>query len=129
MDPAENDTSEPVGYVVSNGWLFDFLHRLSIPVLAWPGQSLFRVVLHGHGFVLPVQGLPPRIGFFTTYFVAARNVRNAEARAKQRLTDRWATFYPDAEGELQLEIEDLERLHERFRKRSHHGFAFYSTDD
>lgn len=120
------EDAEPIGYVVSHGWLADFLMRLSRPVVAWPGEHLFRIVLHGTGFVHHVEGVPPRRGFYTTYFVAARDVRTAEAKAMQRVRERWETFYDDATGELSLTVEETERLPERFLRRSRLGFAFYS---
>jgi hypothetical protein len=73
--------------------------------------------------------LPARIGFYITYFVAARNVRSAEARAVQRLRDRWEAFYSEASGELIIEVHEIERLRQRFRFRWRQGFAFYSVDD
>ncbi|HEX6097813.1 MAG TPA: hypothetical protein VF432_15920 [Thermoanaerobaculia bacterium] len=125
---AENE--EPVAYVVTRGWLADFILRLTRPVVAWPGQELYRVVLHGHGFVHSVAGLPPRIGFYTTYFVAARDVRSAEGKAVQRLRERWDTFYSDeATGDLVIDVEESERLPQRFLRRSRWGLAFYRNDD
>lgn len=118
---------EPVGYVISRGRIADFLLGLAFPAIAWPGQSLYRIVLHGHGFVWNVEILPePWIGFYVTYFVAARDVRTAEATAQKRLRDRWDAFYADdVTGELIVEIDDIEQLEERFLARSRYGMAFY----
>lgn len=129
MAADEREEEEPIAYVISHGRIADFLRRLSRPVFAWPGRSLYRVVLHGHGFVLRLEGLPPKIGFYITYFVAARNVRAAEAKALQRLNDRWETFYDDATGQLLVEVEEVEELDARFLMRSRYGLAFYYSDD
>jgi hypothetical protein len=127
---ADDESQEPVGYVVSHGRIADFLLRFVLPVIALPGRSIFRVVLHGHGFVHHVEGLPPRIGFYITYFVASREARTAEAKAQKRLRERWETFYADdATGELLVETEEIEMMAERFLARSRWGIAFYSEDD
>jgi hypothetical protein len=128
----ENDeeSSEPIAYVVSQGRIADFLIGFTLPVIAMPGRSIFRVLLHGSGFVQELEGLPPRIGFYVTYFVASRDVRSAEATTHKRLRDRWDTFYADdARGELTIATEEIERVEERFLARSRLGMSFYSSDD
>lgn len=130
MAASTDESQEPVAYIVSRGRLADFILRWSLPAIAWPGQSLFRVVLHGHGFVHTVEGLPPRIGFYVTYFIAARNVRAAEASAIQRLADRWETFFAhETTGQLIIETHETERLQDRFLRRSRWGMAFYNSAD
>ena len=126
---ARDDGEEPVAYVISRGRLADFLLSLSLPVFAWPGRQLFRVVLHGSGFVLPVDGRPSSVGFYITYFVAGRDVRSAERKAAERLNERWANVYDEAAGELIVETEEVERLDDRFMWRSRSGFVFYSSDE
>jgi len=123
MDHQTPAAKEPVATLLSAGRLVDVLQKLSLPVVAWPGRSIFRVRLHGHGFVLEVQGSTPCIGFYTTLFVAARTVRLAEAKAVSALQDRWETFYADAAGQLRIEVEEIERLHRRYMTRSRHGMV------
>jgi hypothetical protein len=124
----EGDEQEPVGYILSSGPLFDFLQKLAVPALAVQGQTLYRVVIHGHGIEFAVEESEPIIGFYNTRFVAARTLRDAEAIALRRTRDRWETFHSEASGELQLEIEEIEPAGGRFRWRSRLGFGFYNSE-
>lgn len=121
-------SEEPIGHVLSGGRIFDLLAKISAPVIALPGRTLHRVVIHGSGINLPVEQDDPIIGFYITYFVAARHVREAEAKAFTAVRNRWETFYSEATGELQLEVHEIEALDTRFRSRSRLGFAVYGAD-
>jgi hypothetical protein len=124
----EADEQEPVAYILSSGPLLDFLRKLAVPAFAFPGRTLYRVVVHGHGIQLPVEDAEPIIGFYHTQFVAAQTVRDAEVIALRRTRDRWESFYPAASGELKLEIEVIGPARGRFRWRSRLGFGFYNSE-
>ena len=129
MQTKSPDTREPIGHTLSAGWLVDFLGKLSLPVIAWPGQSIFRALLHGYGIVLPIEESDSCIGFYTTYFVAARSVRAAEMKAVAQLQARWRTFCPQASGQLHVDVEDLKRINTRLHIRARYGMEFYSSDE
>ena len=114
-----------MGYVIGRGWAADFLTRLSAPVLAVPPKALYRVLLHGHGFELPVEHSEPMIGFHVTYYVAARSARHAEGLALRRVAERWQSVYAEAEGDLNVVVQEVQRLQERFARRGRSGFSFY----
>ena len=119
----------PIGYVIGRGWAADFLTRLAFPVLAVPPRALYRVLLHGRGFELPVERSERMVGFYVTYYVAARSAGQAEARAVERVTDRWQNFYPEARGALVVAVEEVQRLQQRLARRSRTGFSFYSDEE
>lgn len=118
-------------YAVSFGWL-DYIPQLPRPVFAWPGTELWRAVVHGHGFVIAAQcSGPPVHGFFTTYFVRAKN-RMEAAEAAMRITrERWENSAPGslARGDLLVEVDEVEPVEERFRWRSGAGYTFYASND
>lgn len=121
--------SEPIAHVIGRGRLVDFLTRLALPVLAIPPRALYRVVVHGRGFELPVEQSNPVVGFDVTYYVAARTADDAETRALQRARDRWETFYAEATGALVVAAAEVEPLPHRFARRSRTGFSFFSDAD
>jgi hypothetical protein len=125
----DSPSAEPIAYVLSRGFAADFLTRLAFPVLAVPPRTLYRVVVHGRGFVLPVEQSDPIVGFRVTFCVAARTEDDAKKRAMQRARDRWETFYAEATGELVVAVDEVERLGRRFARRSRTGFSFYGGDD
>jgi hypothetical protein len=119
----------PVGYVISPGRVAGFLMKVPRPEFVLPGQKLFSVLIHGHGFSLPIEDFPPVRGFTTVVFVASFTVSQAANKAIARIRKRWETFYPDAEGDLFVEIEETTIAHGHFRLRSILGFNFYYEDD
>jgi hypothetical protein len=125
-DQSENDA--PIGYVIGRGRAADFFTRLALPVLALPPDGLYRVLLHGRGFELPVKQSEPMVSFLVTYYVAARSKNRAETRAVKRVTERWRNLYAEARGELVVVAEEVERLPQRFARRSRSGFAFYPDE-
>jgi hypothetical protein len=127
MSSEDNDKDEPVGHILTAGAVVDFLHKFFLPVIALPGRRLYRVVVHGHGFKLPIED-DAAIGFYLTRFVAAGTIREAEEKAINLTRDRWDTFYSAAEGELKLEIEEIDEQDSRFVWRSRYGVAFYKSE-
>jgi hypothetical protein len=88
MSEVEQD-QEGVYSRVRFGWL-DYLPKLPNPVFAWPGTELWRVMLHGHGFIVHTEDANQRIvGFFTTHFVPARNRQEAIQKALLITSSRW----------------------------------------
>lgn len=118
----------PIGHVIGRGWAADFLTRLAFPVLAVPPKALYRVLLRGRGFELPVEQSEPMVGFYVTYYVPARSADEAGARAVGYVTERWQNFYSEARSELGVVVEEVERLPQRFARRARSGFAFCSDD-
>ena len=118
----------PIGHVIGRGWAADFLTRLAFPVLAVPPKALYRVLLSGRGFELPVEQSEPMVGFYVTYYVPARSADQAGARAVGYVTERWQNFYSEARGGLGVVVEEVERLPQRFARRARSGFAFYSDE-
>jgi hypothetical protein len=127
---SDTESDEPIGHVLGTGTWRDLLSGIPRPVLATGAQQLYRVLLHGSGFSLPLRdGGEPIVGFFTTRFVAATNVRDAEIKARSSVLREWKRRgYEGCAGSSPiLELEDLEILHSRFRLRSGAGFTFYGA--
>lgn len=128
LKSTDADRNRAVAHILSAGPLVDFLRKICLPAVALPGYSVFRVLLHGHGFMLPVAESEPIIGFYTTYFVSGKNVRAAEGKALRRLRHQWEMFYPQASGELKIDVEELQRLDTKVVCGSRYGMAFYSSE-
>ena len=127
---SDTESEEPVGHVLSTGTWRDLLPRIPRPVLAIGAQQLYRVLIHGSGFSLMLDGGGELIvGFFTTRFVAATNIRDAEIKARASVLTEWKRrgFEASAGSAPILELEDLEVVHSRFRLRSAAGFTFFAA--
>ena len=123
-------SDEPIGHVLGTGTWRDLLPRIPRPVLAIGAQQLYRVLIHGSGFSLALlDGGEPIVGFFTTRFVAAENIRDAETKARSSVLTEWKRrgFEASAGSAPILELEDLEVVHSRFRLRSAAGFTFFAA--
>jgi hypothetical protein len=117
-------------YAVSFGWL-DYIPKLPKPVFAWPGTELWRAMVHGHGFVIEAQGFArPIHGFYTTYFVRAKNRMEAAEAARRTARKRWENSVPGAlaSGDLLVEVDEVESVEGRFRWRSGAGYTFYGDE-
>ena len=123
------DPEEAEAHVISHSWLIDFLQRLPSPTFALPGRPIYRALVHGSGFRDPVEDSEPLIGFYVTVFVRAGSTAEADRKARHQVETRWQTFHQEAEGPLHLLVEECERIGDRFKLRSIHGFAFYREDD
>ena len=129
---SDPESDEPSYCVFGTGTWRDLFPRIPRPVLAIGTQQLYRVVIHGTGFSLPLDGRDESIiGFFTTRFVAAVNVRDAEIKACASVSTEWKQCGHEACAECSplLELEELELVHGRFRLRSGAGFAFYAASE
>jgi hypothetical protein len=118
--------AQPLGSVLSQGRLLDLIRRFPVPAIAWPGRALFEVSLHGWGFVLPIDDGPDAVGFYTKRYVAAPDAAAARSLATERVRERFAVFYSSARGELELEVEHVDRIEGRIRQRSQLGMILYS---
>jgi hypothetical protein len=125
---SDNESDEPIGHVLGTGTWRDLLPRVPRPVFVVGSQQLYRVLIHGSGFSLPLSdGGEPISGFFTTRFVAASNVRDAEIKARSSVLREWKRggYEARADSSPILELEDVEIVHARFRLRSGAGFTFF----
>jgi hypothetical protein len=117
-------------YVLGKGNWTDLLPTLPRPVFALGSKHLYRVMIQGEGFALPVGPGNPAVGFFTARFVAASNRHDAERFALDLVAREWANRgYKDAAGEATLTIDGCDALAGHFRLRSGIGFTFYSESD
>ena len=126
---SELETERPiVAHVIGRGLWPDLVARIPRPVFAFGSQSLFRVMLHGTAFSLPIADSEPARGFFTTFFVAADTIRAAEAKARARVLREWIRHGADHSSGSHpvLAVEEIEALTVRFRWRSGGGFLFYN---
>ena len=117
-----------VAHVIGRGFWRDLLASLPWPVFAFRNESVFRVMLHGTGFVLPIADAEPARGFVTTFFVAADTIRAAESKARTRVLQEWVRHGADRSSGSHpvLEVEEIVALSIRFRWRSGGGFLFYN---
>ena len=127
---SDTEPEQPSAYLLGTGTWRDLLPRIPRPVLAIGSQQLYRVLIHGSGFSLALgDGSEPIVGFFTTRFVAAANVRDAETKARTSVLREWKYRGCEASARASpiLELEDLEVTHSRFRFRSGAGFTFFGA--
>ena len=88
--------------------------------------------MEGTNFTFLIDGIEkPIIGFYTTRYVAARNLHAAKTAAIEAVHHEWSTRgYRKFSGkEPTILIEKVDLLYERFRLRSGAGFSFYCSDD
>lgn len=118
-------------HVVSAGRWIDFFRKIPLPVLAVGNKEIYRVMVHGKDFVLPIRDSKPGVGFFTTCFVAARDVRSAKNLALKLTADHWQKWgYEKISGSTPtLEVEEVTVLVSRFRFRRGTGYTFYAAKD
>lgn len=132
MNDRDHDDETVDYYLVGTGTWLDWLARIPRPVIAIGRKDLYSVMMKGQDFILPIEGSKdPVIGFYTTRFVAAKNIREAEKLAHQLVMQEWEKKgYDKLCGKRpSLSPEEVTILEERFRLRSGFGFSFYENDD
>jgi hypothetical protein len=94
-------------------------------------MPVFAVMLRGENFVIQVDGVPERMGFYTTRFVHARNEEEAETRAVQMVREskslrsagiKSSSFTP------MIYLESIERRPWWYKFKTQHGFVFWNMD-
>ena len=89
MNDRDHD-DETVAYLIGTRTWLDWLPRIPRPVIAMGRKDLYSVMMNGQDFILPIEGSKdPVIGFYTTRFVAAKNIREAEKLAHQLVMQEW----------------------------------------
>ena len=128
--PDEDDVDAP--YFLLNFGFRDFIRKkLPVPVIAWPGKTLWRVLMHGHGFTSDLDPPLGRItGFYITHLVSAKTRLEAFEKAVRTATDRWKSTVPGArsKGKTIIEVEEVEEIDGSFRWRAASGYAYYGAD-
>ena len=123
---------ESVGYLLGTGTWLDWFPKLPRPMIAIGKKDLYSVLINGEGFTLPVDGTKDSaIGFYTTRFVAAENIREAEKVAYDRVLKEWEHkgFLELCGKKPVLSTEEVVILDEWFIFRSATGFAFYDNEE
>ena len=128
---ADTEEDEPGTYHGVSFGRLDLIRRLPKPVWAWPGSELWQATVHGHGFVIHGLSAQSICGFYTTYVVRARTRMEAIESALRVTRRRWKNSAPGAlaDGDLLVEVEDVELIEGRFRWRSGAGYTFYAATD
>jgi hypothetical protein len=119
---------EPAGYLLGTGTWRDWLPAIPRPVLALGTQELYSVLIEGFDFSLSIGGADdPVIGFFTTRFVAAANIRQAEKTALESVLHEWrCKGFLKLSGTIpKLHVEKIQLLSDRFLFRSGTGVTFF----
>jgi len=128
----ESASTDEEYFLLGTGTWRDLLPRMPRPVFALSPKTLYRVLLEGSSFVLPVVGSArPIVGFFTVRFVAARARLEAEEKAQFAVLRDWRRQgFQTRTGVLpDLRIDSSEALRAHFRLRSGEGFAFFGDSD
>lgn len=131
MNHQDQDNDNEVFYSIGTGTFLDRLPRVPRPVLAFGKKDLYSVLVNGHDFILPLENSTnPLIGFYTTRFVAAENIRNAEEIAHKLVLMEWEKrgYFKISGSYPSLTSEEVTILNEKFRLRSGYGFAFYEDE-
>jgi hypothetical protein len=72
------------------GWVLRIFRYFSLPIIAFGGRRLYRVLIEGEGFELPLKSVATYpTHFFTTRFVPARTALEAETRARKLILLEW----------------------------------------
>jgi hypothetical protein len=124
----ESNSTDESYFLLGTGSWRDRLPRVPRPVLAVGSRMLYRVLVEGSNFVLPLDGRgSPITGFFTTRFIAARSRAEAETRAHSLVLRDWKRqgFEAQVGGAPKLTTDKSETLRSRFRLRSGGGFTFF----
>jgi hypothetical protein len=72
----------------------------------------FRVFVHGKNFLLPNEGKVQRLGFFTTRFVTAADLKAAKVLAVESVFKHPNLFDSVANGDQDPPIVDIEEVEE-----------------
>ena len=131
MNTQDHDNDGDFHLLGTGTWL-DWLPNLPRPVIALWRKDIYSVLLNGQDFSLPIGGSEdPVIGFYTTRYIAAENIRDAEKAAVNRVMQEWKNrgYFELCGKEPTLSAEEVLILEERFRLRSGTGFAFYNSED
>jgi len=129
---AETMSSDDKYFLLGSGTWRDLLPRPPRPVLALAPKALFRVLVEGSGFMLPVAGNTRlSTGFFTERFVAARNNSEAETAAQYSVLRAWRRqgFEARTNALPELRVDESEVVRACFRLRSAGGFVFFGESD
>ncbi len=132
MNYQDHDNETDRYYLLGTGTWVDWLPRLPHPVIAFGKKDLYSVLLNGHNFILPIgDSKDPAIGFYTTRFVTAENIREAEKVAHKLVIREWENggYFKLCGIKPSLTTEEVIIMDERFRLRSGYGFAFYDNED
>jgi hypothetical protein len=134
-------SDQPSGFALGVGGptaaLLRFLRRFRLPVLALGKQHLYRVMLEGGGFELPLEPPDPHepnpTGFFTTRFVAAYTRADAEAKAKAHVVREWQGLsllghFTKVEEPI-LTVTESEAIDGWFRSSKGGGFVFFTGSE
>ncbi len=139
--PDDEASGAPIGHVIGiggfGGAVLRFLRKFQPPAIALRGRSLYRVMLEGGGFELPVDPPDARdpnpTGFFTTRFVAARTRAEAEALAKAHVIREWQGLsllsHFTGVDEPTLKVSESEAIDGWFKHSKGGGFSFFSGTD
>ena len=126
----ETDSTDVSIFVMEAGTWRDRLPAIPRPVLAIGTVKLYRVLMEGSDFFFSFGGSKSSIvGFFTTHFVAASNICEAERKAQAAAVKDWQRQgFQARTGVLPtLRIDTSEAIHSRFRLRSGGGFTFFTS--
>jgi len=115
------------------GTLLRFLRWFALPVVVVGARGMYRVMIQGEGFVLPIQNTGESVvGFYTTRFVSASSRLEAEAKAKLHVIREWQglslmSHFTGTE-EPCLTVAESSFIDGRFRRNQGQGFSFYGAD-
>jgi hypothetical protein len=140
--PADEGAGEDHYYVLGvggfGGVVLRFLNRFRRPVVALRGRSLWRVMVRGGGFELPVEptaegGRENPTGFYTLRYVAASTRLEAEALAKANVLREWQGLslmgHFTGVDEPVLQAEESVEVEGWFWRNGGKGFTFFRQDD
>ena len=94
-------------------------------------MALYSVTIRGENFCLKLNGEPARLGFYTTRFVEAGSVREAEYAAIDllRADDKLQDVLNDKDDPPMMFVEEIEEIEtEEGEIPTQHGFAFYADE-
>jgi hypothetical protein len=135
--PEHEGDDEPAASVIGIsgilGVLLRFLRKFQLPAVALGKYNLYRIMIQGSGFELPVEAADANEhnpnGFYTTRFVAARSRLEAEALAKTHVLREWQGLsllgHFSGTNEPQMTVCGSEAIEGWFRLTKGGGFTLY----
>jgi hypothetical protein len=127
--------SIPIGesyFLLSTSTWRDFVTHLPRPAFSLGADALYRVDLRGSGFAFSIEGSNRSVvGFFTTCFVAAQDICQAETKARSSVLREWRRGGFEAHSGLTpvIDIEESGPIRSRFCLRSGEGFTFFCESE
>jgi hypothetical protein len=89
-------------------------------------MNTYRIMLRCESVLMDINGVNTRCGFIKTEYIWAQSRQTAVNRAKHRLLENCRkSNLTGPEGEIKLEVDEIEEGVSFWRALTHEGFVFF----